>query len=149
MAGPKVFNANQVFVELFGVTISRGRGKAGYADGTFLEIEQDGPDFAGTKGSDGSYTRHNMNEPITKWTLHLMSTSDSNAVLSAMLLKDKTSPNGAGIGTAVANDLGGTSICEAEYAWVEGPPKKSYSRQGEEMAWTIILFDATRIDGGN
>jgi hypothetical protein len=149
MSLPKIFDCTQVKVIAWGIPISKGPGASGYAEGAFLEIEQDGPSWKVKKGADGSITRSATNEPGTKISVHLMSSSSSNAVFSKMWNLDVNGINGAGIGTFVGSDMQGTSVFEAEAFWVVGPPKKTYSQEGETTTWECYGCEVERLDGGN
>jgi Protein of unknown function (DUF3277) len=145
----KIFDCTQVKLIAFGVPISKGPGASGYAPGVFLEIEQDGPSWKIVKGADGTLTRCATNEPGTKVTLHLLQSSASNAVLSAMWNLDQKGINGAGIGTFVASDMQGTSVFESEACWVMAPPKVGYGQEGGERIWELYCCKVERFDGGN
>ena len=144
-----IFDCTQVALRAFGVAISKGPGASGYAPGVFCEIDQDGPSWKVVKGADGSITRCATNEPGTKVSIHLLQTSASNAIFSAMWNLDTKGINGAGIGTFQANDMSGTSLFESEAFWVMGPPKKGYGQEAGETIWECYACKVERFDGGN
>jgi hypothetical protein len=145
----KIYDCTQVSIVYAGVPISKGPGASGYAEGVFLEYDQDGDDWGVKKGADGSLTRYCINEPVTFAQVHLMQTCASNAVFSGMRTLDVKGVNGAGIGTFSAIDLQGTSLLEAGKCWVLKPPKKGYGKEAGETIWPLVLAQVERLDGGN
>jgi hypothetical protein len=148
-ANVAIYDCTQVKIFAFGVQISKGPGASGYGKEVFLEIEQDGQSWIVVKGADGSMTRCATNEPGTKLKVHLMQTSSSNAVFSAMWNLDIKGKNGAGIGTFASADLQGTSIFESEACWVVGPPARGYGKEAGELIWELYCGKVERFDGGN
>lgn len=145
----KIYDCTQIAIVYAGVPISKGPGASGYAEGIFLEYDQDGDDWGVKKGADGSLTRFGINEPVTLAQIHLMQTCASNAVFSGMRSLDIKGVNGAGVGTFAATDLQGTSTIVAGKCWVLGPPKVGYGKEAGERIWRLVLAQVERLDGGN
>jgi hypothetical protein len=147
-ASVKVWNVNDIALVAFGIPITKGPGKTGMAEGAFLEIEQDGDDFAVKKGIDGSAVIFAKNEPLTMVHVHVMSTSEANGVLSTMRQTAVSSGGTDGIGTLLAKDTQGASVFEAMACIVAGPPKLAINGEPGENVWPIICLGTTRVDGG-
>lgn len=134
-----VYDADRVLIGFAGQQISKGPGASGYADGEFCTIEPTDESFTVVKGTDGTITRSKTNQRGTKVTLKLMQSSKSNDFLSAMLLLDETQPNGAGIGTFVVQDLGGTTLFTAQYAWVVRPANQTFDKTATTREWELFV----------
>lgn len=144
MASLKIYDADQVSCVAFNIPID-----SGYADGEFIRIQQTEKSFKSKTGTDGEVTRSKMNQKITVVTITLMQTSDSNAKLSGILNLDEAGQNGAGVGPILVRDRQGTSVFEAQYGWITGPPEVVYDREAEGRAWEIECIRDVRLDGGN
>lgn len=154
MAGPvfdvKEWDADQLRIAFAGVSMSRGAGASGYADGEFLKIVQDKDSFITVEGTDGTVTRSKTNTRLMTITLRLMQTnSQSNGVISAILGADENNPNGAGIGTFVVEDQNGTTLFAALKAWVKKWPDQSFDRGAKEREWIFGCVRNNIVVGGN
>lgn len=133
-----IYDSDRVVVEFAGNLISKGPGASGYADGPFLKIEPTDESFVVYKGTDGTITRSKTNQRGTKITLLLGQSSKSNDFLSAMLALDETQPNGAGIGTFLVQDLGGTTLFTAQFAWVVRPANQDFDKLATVREWELF-----------
>ena len=144
MASLKIYDADQVAIVFANIPI-----QSGYADGEFARIVQTDKSFTTKTGTDGEVTRSKTKQKVTEVTITLMQTSSSNALLSALLTTDELLQNGAGVGPLLITDLQGTSLFEAQLAWISGPPEVVYDREATGRAWPIECIRDVRIDGGN
>lgn len=144
MSSLKIYDADQVSVVFANIPID-----SGYADGEFARIQQTEKSFKSKTGTDGEVTRSKTKQKITVVTITLMQTSDSNAKLSGILNLDEAGQNGAGVGPLLIRDRQGTSVFEAQFAWITGPPEVVYDREAEGRAWELECIRDVRIDGGN
>ena len=103
------YDADQIRISIAGVAIAQGAGVSGFADGEFLSLGFK-PQFTLVKGTDGSATRSKTNDRETEIKINLMQSSSVNAILSALLMADVSTPNGTGIGSFVVADLQGTTL---------------------------------------
>jgi len=140
----KIYDADQVSMVFMGIPIS-----SGFADGVFLEIEQEEDDFAHKVGTDGETTRSKTNNRNADVKVHLMQSSDGNAQLSVINLADVSAPNGAGVGPMLVRDRQGTSLYTAAHCWIRKPPDVSFDREATDRVWTLHCADLVRVDGGN
>jgi Protein of unknown function (DUF3277) len=145
----KIYDATRYRIAFASVPISKGAGASGYAEGVFLELEQEGKDFDVKKGTDGTVTRFARNETVTRGTLHIMQTSESNDFLSTMLNLDKATPGGQGVASFVVEDLDGTTVFNSQEAWIEGPPKLTLDGEPTERGWPFCFTKVTRLDGSD
>jgi hypothetical protein len=138
----RTFDPNQVSV-IFGGIIG------GYADGTFISIEQDEDDFGLVIGTDGEGCRSRSNNRSATITLTLGQWSASNQALSAIRNADILTPGGDGILPFVMKDNSGTTICSAEKAWIQKPPAVTYGREPESREWVLRTDNMIWNVGGN
>ena len=144
----KEYDADQIVIIIAGVTVSRGAGQSGYADGEFVSIGFK-PQFTMKKGTDGSATRSKTNDRETDIKINLMQTNSLNAAFSALLMADVSTPNGSGIGSFVLQDLQGTTFVSVPSAWLVAPADISLDRDAKSRVWAVSgLWDVAMI-GGN
>lgn len=141
--GLKVYDPDQITVS-FG-----GRLMSGYADGEFVRIEQDTDDFSDVAGTDGTVSRSRSNDRRATITFILMQTSESNAILSALSELDRVTPGGAGVGALQVRDRNGSTLYQADEAWISKPPSVSFDREVTSREWTLRCASLKRRDGGN
>lgn len=139
-----VYDPNEVTVTVCGIPIS-----GGYADDTFVEVDQDTDDFTDVAGVDGDVTRSKTNDHRATITITLMQSSEANALLSALSNIDKKASNGAGVGPLLIKDNQGTTLFAGEKSWIAKAPTASFGKQAGPRAWKIRCADLQRFDGGN
>ena len=137
----KTYSADQVTV-LVGVHIA-----SGFADGTFVQIEENGDGVTSVAGADGEVARSMSTDPRKKVTLTLLQTSDTNDVLSTLYEADKISKNGTF--PVTIKDLRGTTRFAASTAWVVKKANVSFGKEVESREWTIETADGAFFVGGN
>ena len=139
----KIYDADQVSITFGGVLI-----ESGYADGQFLSIEWDNPQFSDVAGTDGEVTRSKSNDRRATITVSLMQTSDGNAQLAAIAARDRLEPNGAGVAALQVNDRNGNSLYEAAAAWISQTPNVTFDREATQRDWTIRCENLIDTTGG-
>lgn len=144
MASLKIYDADQISIVAFNIPVI-----SGFNDGEFCRIQQTEKSFKSKTGTDGEVTRSKTKQMITEVTITLMQTSSTNALFSGILTLDELGQNGSGVGPILVNDRQGTSLFEAQFAWITGPPEVVYNREAEGRAWLIECIRDVRIDGGN
>jgi hypothetical protein len=142
--GFKVYDADQVSITLNGIPID-----SGFADGEFLRIEQESDAFTDVAGTDGEVTRSKTRDNRATITILLMQSSSGNALLTALLEVDKSTPGGAGVGVFQARDRQGTSIHLAAECWISKAPDVSYDREATPREWTLRAANLENFVGGN
>lgn len=140
----KIYNADEITVVFGPVIIS-----SGFADGTFVEIEQESDDFTDVVGAAGEVTRNKTSDRRATVTLTLMQTADANDALSVINNLDRNTDGAAGVNPLVIRDRNGRALYEAEQAWIQAPPTATFDREATERAWVIRCANLVRFDGGN
>jgi hypothetical protein len=113
---------------------------SGYAEGSGIEFEEDGPRFVVVKGIDGQISRSKVLPKVASFTVHLMQTSGSNDVLSGLLTTDINAPGGAGVVSVALRDKNGGTVIAGK-GWVEGLPKLTMADKASDSPWKLILVD--------
>ena len=139
----KEFDPNLYLVTFSAIPLS------GWVEDSMIEIEEDGPAFTYKKGLDGDITRSKVVNQTALVTVHLMSSSRSNAALSLIHAQDKLSDGGAGVAPVFMKDGNGISIFAHDQAWIEGMPKISRGKEADDNAWKIRVASGYKfIEGG-
>lgn len=112
----------------------------GFADGTFVTVEQEGDDFTTKVGADAEVTRTRNAPRNATMLLTLMATSTFNAVLSALRESQAVFP-------ILVKD-GATVIAAAE-AWIQKPPPFERGTEAGDAQWTIAIGKWNPVFGGN
>lgn len=123
-------------------------GPDGFAPGTFIEVAQNEADFVLIMGIDGQGTRIRTENLSGVLRIHLMQTSDSNAILSTIRMKDVYSDNGASVGPTQINDLNGQTAYFAERSWIQKPPDGDFANVSKIRTWVIESDEVTQFVGG-
>lgn len=139
----RVYDSNQVQIAFSGVPVQ------GYADGDFLTITKESDAFSSVVGTDGEVSRSKTNDRRATVEIILMSTSPTNDILSAIHVADINAPGGAGVGSFLVTDLGGTSLYAAGNAWIKRSPDVTYGREPNERTWTLEVDVLQDFTGGN
>ena len=139
-----IYDPNEVSIVVCGIPI-----EGGFADGTFIEVDQDANDFDDIVGTDGDVTRSKTNDRRGTITITLMQSSESNALLSALSNVDRSKSNGAGVGPLLIKDNQGTTFFAGEHSWIQKPPAAAFGKTAGPRAWLVRVADLERFDGGN
>lgn len=113
---------------------------SGFADGTFITIEQDDASWMKKAGADGEVVRTRKASRMATMTLTLLATSTFNAILTALHASDAIFP-------VLVKD--GATIIPAGEAWVEKPPAFERGAEAADAEWVIALAKWTPVFGGN
>lgn len=135
------FDPAQLLISVGGVPIS------GFADGEFVSITSNNPQFTRVTGADGFTSRVKSNDYSGTMTLTLAQTSPSNDVLSAFLNADRLT--NTGVVPVLIKDLNGSSIYFSATAWIQQFPDITYSNEMSNRAWTLELAEIDIFVGGN
>ncbi|MCG8433490.1 MAG: DUF3277 family protein [Gammaproteobacteria bacterium] len=139
----KVYDPSEVSITLGTITVE------GYADGTFVTVEDDEDAYSMQVGSDGESTRSKSNNRGATITLTTLQGSSSNDLLSALHNLDRNSSGGAGIRPLLIKDNNGTHLYTAETAWVQKRPGSEFAREATGREWTIRTNNLVSLDGSN
>jgi len=122
----------------------------GYAEGEFITGSQEEETFLKVVGSNGEFCwSHNANDS-TIWTLKLIQSSASNALLSALHSLD-IQTRGRSPQTLYVKDRSGTTLWASPTARIIKPADISFDKQAKNREWTICAVGQppTNLIGGN
>lgn len=137
------YDPNRLVMNFAGIIID-----SGYADGTFLSIEQGADDYSVKVGADGEVVRTKMNNATATVTFTLQQTSVANTALAALRTLGRATSNGADVGPLFIQDLNGAALYTASKAWIVGPPGVEFGQESTNREWRILAADLVRLDGG-
>lgn len=144
MAGPmREYDPDQIVVTFAGILCK------GYADGSFVTLEEAQPRFTKKVGTDGEVTRSKVLDRSGKCTIKLMQSSEVNDQFSAIAQADLLAPNGAGVGALEIRDIFGTSLHHAAEAWIAEVPKPDWDKEATAREWVIEFASIESLHGGN
>ncbi len=131
MDDAKFWDPDQVDVSMGAIPLS------GFAEGSMIEYEPDGDQFNEVDGVDGTLTRSKKVVRKGTITVHLMSTSNSNDVLTGFHAVDLAAPGGAGVVPFVIRDRNGATLMTFPKSWVMAFPKVTMADKAQDQAWKI------------
>lgn len=141
----KIRDLDQFAFSFAGAEISTG-----YGEGAAIKIEKVTPTTKVKEGADGSASRSKTGSRLYKVTATYLSTSDANALLSAIALLDDISPNGAGVAPMLIQDLQGTTQLVSPSAWIETMPPLDINQEATNVEWVFYAADCPPPNwGGN
>lgn len=139
----RVYDPKQVVIAFGAIPVS------GFADGTFLNVEQNEDAFSLQVGTDGEACRSRSNNNSARITFTLMQSSLSNDLLSAQHELDKALPLGAGAVPLLIKDLSGRSLFTCQKAWIVRYPSAEFGREATGREWVIETDALIAVHGGN
>ncbi len=142
----KIYDSNEVTAIICGLPIESGRGEEG---GSFLKVAMLTDAFVDVVSLDGEATRSKTNDNRADVTLTLMSSSSSNALLSALHVADKAAGNGAGVGPLLIKDNQGNTLYAAPSCWIVKFPDFDFAQKATPVEWTIRVASLIAFIGGN
>lgn len=113
---------------------------SGFADGTFVSVSQDGESFTKKVGADGEVARARMANRSGTMTLTLMSTSVTNAALTAFHTAETIFP---------VQIKDGSNVVFGAQCWVEKPPTLERGTEVGDAEWTIAIAKVEWALDGN
>lgn len=137
----KTYDPSQV------VTTVGGRIITGFAPGTFIEAERTEDAYTMTVGIDGEGTRSKSNNKSGQIRFTLLSSSDSNDVLSGFAAADEL--NNGGLVPVLSKDLSGRSLISCEQAYVKKLPILGFDNEVREVEWIFETDNLFVFLGGN
>ena len=125
----KTYNSRQVMMALGTHTVS------GYAEDSFVTIEQKGDGVTSKTGCDGEVSR--AIDPNEQYTVKIsvQQQSPTNKYLQKMYEKDKK--DGNGLFPVLIKDLSGGVKFSATDAWVTKQPSRVWGKDTNNREWTI------------
>lgn len=124
-----------------------GRDISGYADGTFVNVARNADAFTLTVGADGESTRAKSNNKSGRFTFTLQQSSPSNDILDEIATSDEL--NNTGAVAVLVSDKSGTTIAQAQVAWVVKKPDSGFAKETENREWILETGNLEYTVGGN
>jgi len=121
----------------------------GYADGSFLTISRVVPHATLYTGADATNVRVVRKVRNYDITLTLHQASESNDVLSQLLMLDEESRNGDDIFYITIKDTSGRTVASSSSAFIGTDPEYSFGVDLAETAWVIHAVGMELVAGGN
>lgn len=118
----------------------------GYADGTFISAEREEDAFSKSVGAGGDVTRVRNRNRSGSVTVTLQASSPTNDLLSAIANEDEIL--GTGVGTLLVKNINGTTILEAENAWIRKMPTVEAAKDASSREWAFDCAELVMVIGG-
>jgi hypothetical protein len=145
IGGFKRYDAAQVSLSFMLLNID-----SGFADGEFLTIEQEAPDYETVVGTDGEVARSRTNNRHAMIKVKLMQTSSGNSLFTAMSNGGLLARNGADVGPMMIRDrISGACTFTATKCWIAKPPDVSFDSKVTIRVWELECADLYRVDAGS
>lgn len=125
------YNPKRNVVILGGIPIT------GFADGTFIRIQQQGDGMTHKVGAQGDIARSVSPNSLHQVTLTLLPGSASNAYLTGIHKADRLTCGGAMVPIGIS-DLCGLDNFVAAQAWIPKMPDMSQSVESENREWVLF-----------
>lgn len=122
---------------------------SGYADGTFISLARVIPHATLYTGADASNVRVVRAVRNFDITLTLHQSSESNDVLSQLLILDEDTRSGEDIFSITIKDLSGRTVASSGIAFIGAEPEFGFGTEVEERTWTIHAVNMEVFIGGN
>lgn len=119
----------------------------GFAEGTFITLEREVDSFTKVVGADGEVSRTANANKSGSATITLKQTSNSNDLLSALLIADELSLQGQV--PFLLKDGNGRTKAASPCAWIRRVPNSEFSSDQTTREWIIDLSELTVFTGGN
>ncbi len=130
------------------VSITFGAGiLTGFADGTFITVEQVEDSFSETTGPDGEVVRVASNNPLKIVVLTFQQSSDSNSFLSAVHQLDIRTNQG--VLPFALKEIDGDTIVLSGRAYIRKFANIEFAKEVTNREWTIVLAEGEMFVGGN
>lgn len=121
----------------------------GYADGEFVRLERDTPNFSDKAGTDGEVVRTKMHDKRAKCTFSTMQTAEINAVLSTLANLDYETDGGSGVGPFLLKDRGGLTVHAGAECWISEIPNPTLDKEATSRSWVVRIANLKSFEGGN
>ena len=141
MAPLRTYSPDQVSV------VIGDRPITGFADGTFISASRLNDTFTDAAGASGEVGRTKSNDKRGDVVLTLMQVSPDNDYLSGLATLDEAT--GKNPFNILIRDQNGTTLLEAESAWIVKPSDVELSKEPSDRAWTIRCASLLMSVGGN
>lgn len=122
---------------------------SGWAEDAICEFEYDDEFYEIVKGVDGDVSRSRKVARTGKLTVHLLNTSESNAVLTGLMAPGFTSGNGtADVFTVLLRDRNGASLVSCDKCWIQKAPSVAHAGKAQTRDWVIAMSKPVMVETG-
>lgn len=118
----------------------------GFDEGTFIKAERSQQAFMKKVGATGDVTRARNRDRTGMLTFTLMKGSPANDLLSAVQIADELT--GLGYGPLLMKDLSGTSVVQADNAWIQKMPDFEAAVEPGGVQWILDMEVMNLFVGG-
>lgn len=119
----------------------------GFAGDAFIKVARNEDSFKLDVGGHGDATRVSMTNRSGKVTAKLLAASPCNDSLSTANVADELF--GASVAPLFVKDLQGTTLVEAESAWLMKPAEIEFGTDGGEREWVFEAPELLIFGGGS
>ena len=121
---------------------------AGWAKGSFVKVgKPEVKQVSSTQGADGHVARAvRGHQPLRPVSCTLLQTSDTNLLLMAQVELDRKT--GLAVYPLTIKDLAGTTLYEADQAWIAERPEGEFAQDATNREW-ILEGIMLEVEGQN
>lgn len=121
----------------------------GFAEDSFISVEQVSPRWELYTGGDNTNTRIHKNNTAATIQLNLQQTSASNDILTLLHNNDVASRDSSGLFNVLIKDNSGRSFFHAEQAYISVVPSATFGTTMQMRDWQIHAVVVETYLGGN
>lgn len=121
----------------------------GFIDGTFINITRVIPHATLYTGADASNVRVVRGVKNCDVTMTLHQSSESNDVLSQLLIMDEETRSGEDIFAITVKDLSGRTVASSSAVFIGTSPDIGFGTDVSERAWVLHAINMQVFEGGN
>lgn len=119
----------------------------GFAEGTFITIEESAPGFSKVVGAYGDVTRTRSHDRSGVLRFVLQMTSPANKTLSDRYNADRDG-TASGVGDLSLSDKNGDTLIEASKSYIAAMPPATFDVTPTTREWTVEIADLRMTHGG-
>lgn len=140
---PKNYDPDQVSVIVGTAPIE------GFSEDSIVKIKYKTPRFSSKAGVTGEIVLSKAMDERAEIEISLMQTSNSNDILSAIVLAAGAAPNGAGVFPITIRDKSGRAKYFGANAWITMQPDAEFGASPKERVWKIEVAQLVSFTGGS
>ena len=122
---------------------------SGFADGQFINITRQIPHATLYVGADASNVRVVRAVKNCEVTMTLHQSSESNDILSQLLIMDEETRSGEDCFSITIKDTSGRTVASSGVAFIGTSPDVGFGTEVGERAWVIQAINMQIFEGGN
>lgn len=122
---------------------------SGYTEGEFISVTRTVPHATLQNGADGTNARVVRAVKNCDITLTLMSSGESNDILSQLLVLDEGSRDGSDTFSITIKDNTGRTVMSSPQVFIGSNPDVTFGIEVTDRVWTLHAIHLTTHAGGN